>query len=191
MQQTLQQAVQRDIAQHKCDITLHAALPAFVSTRSKKSLERENDIENACSAVCSTARCAARHAARCCVPEIGRGICCTSKTHVIAADGSLDIQTARSKRKCNRPLKNNDKCRHCMVEYIYLVLLFLLINIGTIFFTQNSVGTSVDIRHEAVLDVLLLLLFFLCRVISPWTRVDSQACFLSLPLLDHSWEEPY
>jgi hypothetical protein len=29
---------------------------------------------------------------------------CTSKTQVTAADGSLHIQTARSKRKCNRPL---------------------------------------------------------------------------------------
>jgi hypothetical protein len=37
---------------------------------------------------------------------IGRTICCTSKTHVIAADGSLHIQTAHPKRKCNRPLRN-------------------------------------------------------------------------------------
>jgi hypothetical protein len=36
---------------------------------------------------------------------IGRKFCCTSKTQVTAADGSLHIQTARSKRKCNRPLR--------------------------------------------------------------------------------------
>jgi hypothetical protein len=35
---------------------------------------------------------------------IGRTFCCTSKTQVNAADGLLHIQTARSKRKCNRPL---------------------------------------------------------------------------------------
>jgi hypothetical protein len=35
---------------------------------------------------------------------IGRTFCCTSKTQVNAADGLLYIQTARSKRKCNRPL---------------------------------------------------------------------------------------
>jgi hypothetical protein len=35
---------------------------------------------------------------------IGREFCCTSKTHVIAADGLLHIQTAHPKRKCNRPL---------------------------------------------------------------------------------------
>jgi hypothetical protein len=51
---------------------------------------------------------AARHtagrAARCCFSEIGLEFCCTSKTHVIAAVGSLHIQTAHRKRKCNRPL---------------------------------------------------------------------------------------
>jgi hypothetical protein len=38
MQQTLQQAVQRDVALHKCDITLHAALRAFLSTPVKKQV---------------------------------------------------------------------------------------------------------------------------------------------------------
>jgi hypothetical protein len=38
MQQTLQQAVQHDVALHKCDITLHAALRAFLSTQVKKQL---------------------------------------------------------------------------------------------------------------------------------------------------------
>jgi hypothetical protein len=32
MQQTLQQAVQRDVALQKSDITLHAAVRAFLST---------------------------------------------------------------------------------------------------------------------------------------------------------------
>jgi hypothetical protein len=50
---------------------------------------------------------AARRAARCRVSEIGCEFCCTSKTHVIAADGSLHIQTAHPKRKCNRPLKSH------------------------------------------------------------------------------------
>jgi hypothetical protein len=35
---------------------------------------------------------------------IGRTLRCTSKTLVNAADGLLHIQTARSRRKCNRPL---------------------------------------------------------------------------------------
>jgi hypothetical protein len=51
MQQTLQQAMQRDVALQKCDITLHA----FLSTLVKNRLERENDIEHACRAACSTA----------------------------------------------------------------------------------------------------------------------------------------
>jgi hypothetical protein len=53
------------------------------------------------------------HAARRCVyaarrraAEIGREFCCTSKTQFTAADGSLHIQTAHPKRKCNRPLKD-------------------------------------------------------------------------------------
>jgi hypothetical protein len=55
MQQTLQQAEQRDVALHKRDITLHAVLRAFLSTRVKKTrLERENDMKNAYSAACST-----------------------------------------------------------------------------------------------------------------------------------------
>jgi hypothetical protein len=47
---------------------------------------------------------AARRAARCHLSEIGCEFCCTLKTHVIAADGSHHIQTARLKRKCNQPL---------------------------------------------------------------------------------------
>jgi hypothetical protein len=50
---------------------------------------------------------AARCAARCCVSEISCEFCCTSKTHVIAAEGSLHIQTAHPKRKCNRALNIN------------------------------------------------------------------------------------
>jgi hypothetical protein len=37
MQQTLQQAEQRDVALHKRDITLHAALRAFLRTRVTKT----------------------------------------------------------------------------------------------------------------------------------------------------------
>jgi hypothetical protein len=37
---------------------------------------------------------------------IGNIFCCTPKTHVIAADRLLHIQTAHPKRKCNRPLTN-------------------------------------------------------------------------------------
>jgi hypothetical protein len=48
---------------------------------------------------------AARRAAQCRVSEIGCEFCCTSKTHDIAADGLLHIQTAHPKRKCNRLLK--------------------------------------------------------------------------------------
>jgi hypothetical protein len=55
MQQALQQAVQRDVALKKCDITLHAALCAFLGTLVKNRLERENDFENACSTACSMA----------------------------------------------------------------------------------------------------------------------------------------
>jgi hypothetical protein len=55
MQQTLQQAVQPDVALQKCAITLHAALRAFLSTRVKNRLERENYIEQACSAASITA----------------------------------------------------------------------------------------------------------------------------------------
>jgi hypothetical protein len=36
MQQTLQQAVQRDVALHERDITLHAALRGFLSTQVQK-----------------------------------------------------------------------------------------------------------------------------------------------------------
>jgi hypothetical protein len=50
---------------------------------------------------------AAWRAARCRVSEIGCEFCCTSKTQVNAADGSLHIQTAHPKRKCNRPLRSN------------------------------------------------------------------------------------
>jgi hypothetical protein len=64
MQQTLQQAVQRDVALHKCDIMLHAALRAFLSTQVKNRLEIENYIGNACSAACSTA-CSAACSAVC------------------------------------------------------------------------------------------------------------------------------
>jgi hypothetical protein len=42
MQQTLQQAVQGDIALHKGDITLHAALRAFLSTRVKNQFGKKN-----------------------------------------------------------------------------------------------------------------------------------------------------
>jgi hypothetical protein len=95
MQQTLQQAVQRDVALHKCDITLHATLRAFLSTPVKKQVVKEKT---------HAALHAARRAALCRISEIGREFCCTSKTQVIAADGSLHIQTAHPKRKCNRPL---------------------------------------------------------------------------------------
>jgi hypothetical protein len=46
----------------------------------------------------------AQCAARCPIEQIGHVFCCTPKTHVIAADRSLHIQAAHSKRKCNRPL---------------------------------------------------------------------------------------
>ena len=52
-------------------------------------------------AVLHAARCAARGREM----QIGRDFCCTSKTHVTAADGSLHIQTAHRNCKCNRPLK--------------------------------------------------------------------------------------
>jgi hypothetical protein len=44
---------------------------------------------------------------------IDRKFCCTLKTQVPAADGSLHIETARSKRKCNRPLS------HCNGLFIH------------------------------------------------------------------------
>jgi hypothetical protein len=56
------------------------------------------------------ARRAARRAARCRISEIGLEFCCTSKMHVIAADGSLHIQTAHPKRKGNRPLTTYLSC---------------------------------------------------------------------------------
>jgi hypothetical protein len=48
---------------------------------------------------------AARRAAQCRVSEICCEFCSTLKTHVIAADGLLHIQTAHPKRKCNQPLR--------------------------------------------------------------------------------------
>jgi hypothetical protein len=56
-------------------------------------------------AVLHAAPRAAQRAEQCCVSEIGCKFCCTLKTHVIAADGSLHIQTAHPKRKCNQPLR--------------------------------------------------------------------------------------
>jgi hypothetical protein len=99
MQQTLQQAVQRNVALHKCDVTLHAALRAFLSTQVKKQVGKRKLHQK------RMQRCMQHSVQRGFrVSEIGREFCCTSKTHVIAADGSLHIQTAHPKRKCNRPL---------------------------------------------------------------------------------------
>jgi hypothetical protein len=60
-------------------------------------------------AVLHAARRAAHCAALCRVSEIGCEFCCTSKTHVIAADGLLHIQTAHPKRKfgCAASLTEN------------------------------------------------------------------------------------
>jgi hypothetical protein len=63
---------------------------------------------------------AARHAARCRISEIGCEFCCTMKTHVIASDGSLHIQTAHPKRKCNRPLRRVDTMVYTMVYTMVL-----------------------------------------------------------------------
>jgi hypothetical protein len=40
MQQTLEQAVQRDVVLHKRDITLPASLRAFLSTQVKKPVKK-------------------------------------------------------------------------------------------------------------------------------------------------------
>jgi hypothetical protein len=57
-------------------------------------------------------RRAARHAARCRVSEIGRGFCCTSKTHVIAADGMCTVRCTSKLHIQNAsvidPLASND-----------------------------------------------------------------------------------
>ena len=53
---------------------------------------------------------AARRAARRREKQIGREFCCTSKTQVTAADGSLHIETAHPNCKCNRPLTCGKPC---------------------------------------------------------------------------------
>jgi exonuclease VII large subunit len=77
------------------------------------------------------ARRAAGHAARCRVSEIGLEFCCTSKTHVIAADGSLHIQTAHRKRKCNRPLNTNN-------QYFHKVHIILIMSKSSVFTILHS-----------------------------------------------------
>jgi hypothetical protein len=105
MQQTLQQAV----AARRCAARTrhHAARStACVFEYSGQKIGWKEKMTSKTHAALYAARRAAGHAARCRVSEIGLEFCCTSKTHVIAADGLLHIQTAHQKRKCNRPLTN-------------------------------------------------------------------------------------
>jgi hypothetical protein len=83
----------------------HAACSAaWVFEYSGQKIGWKEKMTSKTHAALHAAQRAAPRAARCRISEIGCEFCCTSKTHVIAADGSLHIQTAHTKRKCNRPL---------------------------------------------------------------------------------------
>jgi hypothetical protein len=87
-------------------ITRHhaACSTAWVFEYSGQKIGWKEKITSKTHAALHAAPRAARRAARCRVSEIGCEFCCKLKTHVIAADGSLHIQTAHPKRKCNQPL---------------------------------------------------------------------------------------
>jgi hypothetical protein len=93
---------------------LHAALHAFPMSFSISNMfltwvlkkARSPALRAAWCRICAARRLAARLAAMfAAFSVIGHKFWCTSKTQVIAADSLLRIQAARSKRKCNRPLK--------------------------------------------------------------------------------------
>ena len=88
----------------------HAACStAWVFEYSGQKIGWKEKITSKTHAALHAAPRAALRAVRFCVSEIGCEFCCTSQMHVIAADGSLHIETARSKRKCNRPLTERFK----------------------------------------------------------------------------------